>query len=192
LTWNLKGALPAEAVAMLQQERVRLQKQPCRPGETLKERKIRENKLLFATTDKYLDKPSDGPMHLRDPKCAKIVEDAILFGVGERYDLFAWCVMANHVHVLLFPRWELKAVTQGIKGFTAHEINGMQKARGRVFWQDESYDHWPRDEEEKLRIIHYIETNPVAANLCRWPEEWPWSSARFRCKWAQGTPFVIS
>ena len=44
-------------------------------------------------------------MHLKDPAAAKIVEDAILFGADERYDLFAWCVMSNHVHVLLTPRF---------------------------------------------------------------------------------------
>ncbi|OAI41588.1 hypothetical protein AYO40_02955 [Planctomycetaceae bacterium SCGC AG-212-D15] len=69
---------------------------------------------------------------------------------------------------------------QGIKGFTSHEINGLDQARGRVFWQDESYDHWVRDEEEMHRIIVYIENNPVAAGLCARPEDWPWSSARFR------------
>ena len=45
-----------------------------------------------------------GVSTLKDPGAAKIVEDAILFGAGERYDLFAWCVMSNHVHVLLTPR----------------------------------------------------------------------------------------
>src|SRR5262249_30720679 len=154
--------------------------QPTRPGETLAGRRIRENKILFALADRFLDQAVEGPMHLKDPRAAKIVEDSILFGAGERYDLFAWCVMSNHVHVLLTPRWKLGKAIQGIKGYTAHEINRLQDARGRTFWQDESYDHWSRDEAEMLRIIHYIENNPVASGLCQRPEEWPWSSARFR------------
>jgi REP element-mobilizing transposase RayT len=128
-------------------------------------------------------------LHLKDPCAAQIVEHAILFGVAKRYELYAWCVMANHVHVLLKPVWELAKVMQGIKGFTAHEINGLQEARGRVFWQDESFDHWVRDEEEMARIILYIENNPVAAGLCFRAEEWPWSSARFRPGWPVGQPF---
>jgi hypothetical protein len=84
----------------------------------------------------------------------------------------------------------LDLVTRRIKGYTAHEINGLQEARGRVFWQDESYDHWARDEAEMFRIIHYIENNPVAARLCRSPEEWPWSSARLRSDWTRGGPYV--
>jgi len=190
LTWNLKGALPQQVMEMLRLERDRLERQSHRAGETRKERKIREDKLIFAMADRYLDGTAEGPLHLKDPNAAKIVEDSILFGVAERYDLFAWCVMANHVHVLWKPHWELKEITQGIKGYTAYQINGLQKARGRVLWQDESYDHWARDEDEMLRIIQYIENNPVVAHLCKRPEDWPWSSARFRNDWPPGAAFV--
>jgi type I restriction enzyme R subunit len=65
----------------------------------------------------------------------------------------------------------------------------LQDQRGRVFWQDESYDHWARDDDEVLRIIHYIENNPVAAGLCARAQNWPWSSARFRSRWPVGQPF---
>jgi putative transposase len=190
LTWNLKGAMPRAAVEALQRERRRLEDQPPRPGETDAERRIREGKWIFVAADRFLDQAADGPMHLKDPRAAKIVEDSILFGAGERYDLFAWCVMSNHVHVLLTPRRDLSEVTQGIKGYTAHEINGIQDSRGRVFWQDESYDHWARDEEEMYRIIHYIENNPVVAGLCRRADEWRWSSARLRKDWAPGQAYL--
>ena len=189
LTWNLKGALPRGIIENLRHERERLEKQAARMGESAASRKLREDKLIFAMGDRFLDQAADGPLYLKDPRAAKIVEDSILFGVGERYDLYAWCVMANHAHVFLMPIWELKEVTQGIKGFTAHQINGIQETRGRIFWQDESYDHWARDEEEMLRIIAYIENNPVSANLCQRPEDWPWSSARFREWWPVGQAF---
>jgi REP element-mobilizing transposase RayT len=186
LTWNLKGAFPDEVVERLQRYRESLEKTPARAGETARERRIREDKLVFLMADRFLDAATEGPMYLKDPAAAKIVEDSITFGIAERYDLFAWCIMANHVHVLLTPHWKMKKVTQGIKGYTAHEINGLQGARGRVFWQDESYDHWARDEEEMLRIIWYIEQNPVAAGRCAKPEDWPWSSARLRPNWKCG------
>jgi type I restriction enzyme R subunit len=189
LTWNLKGALPLEVIDRLRRERERLQREPPRIGESDKDRKIRHAKLAFAQADRFLDGAAGGPLHLKNPGAAKIVEDSILFGVPERYELYAWCVMANHVHVLIKPHWELRKITQGIKGFTAHQINALQDERGRVFWQDESYDHWARDEEEVLRIIAYVENNPVVAGLCARPEDWPWSSARFRKGWPPGTPF---
>jgi REP element-mobilizing transposase RayT len=189
LTWNLKGALPREVIDMLRRERRRLEQEPPRTSEPRKDRQVRHDKLIFAMADRFLDRDDQGPTYLNDPVAAKIVEDSILFGVPQRYDLFAWCVMANHVHVLLTPHWVLEKITQGIKGFTAHQINAVRHQRGRVFWQDESYDHWPRDEEEMLRIIYYIENNPVAASLCARPEDWPWSSARHRATWPRGQPF---
>lgn len=190
LTWNLKGAMPEVAIEKLVELRQRLGEEPTRVGETNAERRIREDKIVFAAADRFLDQAVNGPMHLKDPRAAKIVEDAILFGAEERYDLFAWCVMANHVHVLLFPHREPRKVTQGIKGYTAHQVNALQDERGRVFWQDESYDHWARDEAEMLRIIQYIENNPVAALLCQRADEWPWSSARFRNGWPPGEVYA--
>ena len=140
-------------------------------------------------SDRFLNGATSGPLHLREPAAATIVEDSILFGTAERYELFAYVVMANHLHVLLKPKWDLEDIMQGIKGYTAHEINTLQNERGRVFWQDESYDHWPRDEDEFYRIIEYIENNPVAAGLCANPTDWLWSSARWGPHWPVGQAF---
>jgi hypothetical protein len=87
--------------------------------------------------------------------------------------------------------WDLPSVLKGIKGYTAREINKLQNARGRVFWQDESYDHWARDEAEMLRIIQYIEDNPVKAGLCPQADDWSWSSGRFRRDWRPGEAFAL-
>ena len=38
---------------------------------------------------------------LRNSGCAKIVQDTIIEGHGEKYELLAWCVMPNHVHTLI-------------------------------------------------------------------------------------------
>jgi hypothetical protein len=93
------------AILELKGKREHLERQPPRPRETSAARSIRENKVIFAAADQHLDQAVLGPTHLKDPKAAKIVEDAILFGAGERYDLFAWCVMSNHVHLLLTPKY---------------------------------------------------------------------------------------
>jgi putative transposase len=186
LTWNLKGAIPRQVAIALANERERLRRLPDREHESVSERGIRESKLLFAMADHCLDHSEDGPMLLRDDALARIVEESILHGASERYELFAWCVMSNHVHVLLTPKWELRCITQGIKGFSARQFNLLQGVVGRIVWQDESYDRWARDEEEFYRIIAYIENNPVAADLCKSPADWPRSSARFRPNWPPG------
>jgi putative DNA methylase len=79
----------------------------------------------------------------------------------------------------------------GLKSFTANKCNQLL-GRERAFWQDESYDHWVRDEDELHRIMEYIELNPVKAKLCRTPAEYPYSSAHDRALWliAPGEPLI--
>lgn len=191
LTWNLKGSLPKQAREALQSERRRLENEPSKKGEPQTARHLRHQRILFGLTDRYLDGAAEGPMHLSDGRAAKIVVDSIVFGVPRRYDLFAFVVMPNHAHVLLLPRVPLEKITQGIKGFTSRAINLLQGQGGRALWLDESFDHWVRDEEEFLRVIRYIECNPVKAGLCSAPQQWAWSSAswRLRCSWATGDAF---
>jgi REP element-mobilizing transposase RayT len=192
LTWNLKGAVTREMYDSIEWERLRLAALSVREGEAQPERKIRENKLLFAYGDRLLGQATRGPMFLGEAPIAQIVIDSIMFGALDRYQLYAFVVMANHVHVLLTPILPLAKITQGIKGFTARQINQLQNQPGRIVWQDESYDHWVRDDEELLRIIQYIEQNPVVAGLCSRPEDWHASSARMRSNWRPGQPLVVS
>jgi type I restriction enzyme R subunit len=48
------------------------------------------------------------------------------------------------------------------------------------FWQTETFDHYACDESEAIRIIHYIENNPVVAGLVEVAEDYPFSSACYR------------
>jgi len=86
--------------------------------------------------------------------------------------------MPNHVHVLLEPKVPLPAITRWLKGSTARKANQILGRTGEAFWQEESFDHWIRNDSELNRIVRYIEYNPVTAGLARAPEEWRWSSAR--------------
>jgi len=63
-----------------------------------------------------------------------------------------------------------------IKAYTAREANQILGRAGEPFW-NETYDHWVRNEDERNRIIRYIEGNPVSAGLIEAIEQWPWSSA---------------
>jgi len=132
----------------------------------------------FLILDAELDRGRRGPLWLGDSEIAGYVEDAIIRGAErEHYDLHAYVVMPNHVHVLLDPWLPLSRITGGIKGVSARDANAALGRIGKPFWQDESFDHWMRSEIEFHRIRSYIERNPVAAGLVKKPEEWPWSSA---------------
>jgi REP element-mobilizing transposase RayT len=136
----------------------------------------------FVWMDRYLDTTCQGPMDLRRPEVAALVARA--FGRGLEmglYELRAFAVMGNHVHVLFRPRQQASKVLQWLKGTTAREANQLLGRSGSPFWQRESYDHFVRDERELERIAAYIENNPVKAGLAAEASQYPWSSA-----WTEG------
>ena len=58
----------------------------------------------------------------------------------------------------------LAKIRQSLKGFTAHRCNQIP-GRSGTFWEQESYDHYIRNQEEDHRIISYVLNNPVKAGL---------------------------
>lgn len=133
----------------------------------------------FVRIDRVLDRAASGPLWLKEPRIAREVVDTMKRGDTElgHYDLLAYVVMANHVHILLQPKAPLSRITGGIKGVTAKIANQILGRTGQPFWQDESFDHWVRNDEQFLRIRRYIEANPVTAGLVARAENYPWSSA---------------
>ena len=64
-----------------------------------------------------------------------------------------------------------------IKRHTALEANRLLQRSG-AFWQDESYDHYFREEGEWARTVGYVLNNPVKAGLVKHWQDWPWSWRR--------------
>ena len=134
--------------------------------------------------DRLLDRGASGPLYLKRPELADVVVAALRDGGRrfQRYQLHAYVVMPNHVHVLVTPKVVATRRLAPLKGFTAHQANELLGRHGQAFWQDESYDHLVRSEAEFDRIQFYIEENPVKAGLVSEPERHPWSSAASRLK----------
>ena len=132
----------------------------------------------FAAMDRLLDRARSGPRYLAEVPVARMVAQAIRDGSEKlkRYDLHAFVVMPNHVHLLVTPHLANARWLGPLKGFTGASANRILHREG-PFWQDESYDHLVRSAEEFRRIAGYIEHNPVAAGLVNATEEYPWSSA---------------
>jgi type I restriction enzyme R subunit/putative DNA methylase len=117
-------------------------------------------------------------MYLRQPEIARLVVDSIHTGVDlGHYELGAYVVMANHVHLLIRPAVAPDRLLKSLKGTTARYANRLLGSTGEPFWQKESYDHWVRNQSEFEKTRAYIEANPVKAGLVRSPEDFPWSSA---------------
>jgi REP element-mobilizing transposase RayT len=128
----------------------------------------------------YLD-AGHGACHLRDPRVADLVQNALLYFDGTRYRLHAWVIMPNHVHVLFTPveGESLSAIVHSWKSYTAKEANRLLGRQGQ-FWEEDYFDRFIRNEEHFAAVAAYIESNPVKAGLCGCNEEWRYSSAGYR------------
>lgn len=115
---------------------------------------------------------------LEKPEIAQIVQDAICFKRMERHLLHAWCVIRNHVHVVLTPLspHELNEIMHSIKSFSSLKINKLLSRKGAL-WERESFDHLIRSVDQFEAICSCTVENPVKAGLCATPEEWRFSSA---------------
>jgi putative transposase len=100
------------------------------------------------------------------------VADEIHKKADQHYELYAYCIMPNHVHLLIlsliekFPPSRMKSaispvaeIMRLLKGRAARYCNLALNRQG-YFWHHESYDHYVRDEKEMERIILYILEQP--------------------------------
>ncbi|MEZ0483217.1 REP-associated tyrosine transposase [Fibrella aquatica] len=135
-------------------------------------------KRHFARYDSLLDQCRYGNTHLRQASIAQTVIDTLFYWDNKRIELIAFCVMANHVHVVLTvldgEDNTLDSLLQSMKSFSAREATKKLGLSGK-FWEEESYDRLVRDDDELIRIVRYVLQNPVKAGLCSQWRDWPWS-----------------
>jgi REP element-mobilizing transposase RayT len=130
--------------------------------------------------ESYLDR-GRGECWLRRPEIAQICQRAFRHFDGKRYELKAWCLMPNHVHVLVkLTTTPMAEFVQSWKGYTSRLCNRILKRCNVKFWADGYWDTYMRDSAQELRTIRYIEENPVKAGLVPEQKSWLWSSATFR------------
>ena len=168
VTFRLADAVPARVVQMWREE-LRLQGHE-RAGD-------QRTRVLLERIEAYAD-AGYGECALRRPGIAQLVEETLLHFHGDRYTLLAWCIMPNHVHVLvhLAPTADLGRVVRTWKVYVARRANRLLDRTGR-FWQREYFDRAVRNPAHLRAVWEYIEHNPVRAGLVARPADWPHSSA---------------
>ncbi|MFH1148616.1 MAG: transposase [Pseudomonadota bacterium] len=99
---------------------------------------------------------------------------------GNKVQVHGIIVMPDHVHMVFTPLRDSKGriyglgeIMNGIKGVSAHRINRVLNRCGSV-WQDESFDHILRSDEDIRSKVEYICQNPVRKGLVKHSEEYPW------------------
>lgn len=123
--------------------------------------------------DKWLDKGL-GCCALAKPEMAQVVWDALQHHNGDRYNLIAWSIMPNHVHVLIETAQELSKIIQTWKSYTGRwaMANNEKYCLGiepgaKSFWRTEYWDRFIRDEAHFNNVVKYILENPSKANLIK-------------------------
>ncbi|MCM2317595.1 MAG: transposase [Thermoanaerobaculia bacterium] len=173
LTFRLADSLPRHVVSALLDERLALVRSITggpRPPTLIERMEI--DRLFGVRLDLQLD-AAYGRCELRRPELANIVSSALTFFDGDRYELAAWCVMPNHVHVVMTPAdgWRLDTILQSWKSYTSKQVNKALGRQGR-FWQREYFDRVVRDRDDFVQSVGYVVNNPVKAGLGDWPFVW--------------------
>lgn len=135
----------------------------------------------FGRWDSYLDAAEQGPTWLRAPQAAQLICTYLLLYVDQRYELDVFCIMPNHVHLLIRPLPQTNAapfplipIIESLKAETAVGVNRILGRDGQL-WYPENYIHIVRDTAEAQRITNYIVENPVKAGLAATWDAWPWT-----------------
>jgi len=128
---------------------------------------------------------STNSRRLLSPKARTIVLDAFRHFHNKRYELFALCVMPDHVHFLIQPWpkendkegnaifWPLNELLHSMKSFSAHKINEVEDKSGAV-WEKERFDRYVRSDRDLKEKFHYITRNPWETSVAKQGEDYPW------------------
>jgi putative transposase len=104
-------------------------------------------------------------------------EYAVKFGV----EVAGYCLMSNHVHLILIPSTEegLQQVLKPLHMRYAQRLNRAKAQQGHV-WQGRYFSS-VLDGDYFRECLRYVERNPVRARMVRKAEKYEWSSARGHC-----------
>lgn len=94
------------------------------------------------------------------------------------YQVFAWCLMDNHVHLLLKEGAENLAVSMKRIGVSFVWFYNMKYNTSGHLFQGRFRSEAIENSGHLLSVIRYIHLNPVKAGMVKKPGEWRWSSYR--------------
>ena len=163
VTFRLADSLPRAKLESLRAQRrewLRKHPPPVSPAD------LRRFQVLFsARIEQYLA-AGYGACWLRRPEVADLLEGALRHFDSVRYQLGAYVIMPNHVHLLITPTkgHDLSDILHSWKSYSANRINRAVGRRGTL-WQEESFDHLLRSEEELEHYRRYVAENPEKAGL---------------------------
>lgn len=99
------------------------------------------------------------------------------FAAEFRCSVHAYCLMTNHVHLLLTPHEE-NACARAMKQLNQCYVQSLNRRTGRTgtLWEGRFHTSLVASEPYALACYRYIEQNPLRAGLVAHPREYAWSS----------------
>src|SRR5438874_3239070 len=153
------------------------------PGQAYYKRRLPHFERPWA---KYMVTFSTREHRQLSPAERDITLQTILHDSGKKYELYAACVMPDHVHLLLEPQIEnddakgktvfyaLSETLQTLKSVSSHRINKVAGVKGQRIWENESFDRVIRSEGDLEEKFHYICRNPWDSGVAKPDEDYQW------------------
>lgn len=143
-------------------------------------RSVRWDRCDYAgDVDVHLTLAADRDKPFADDRVAQMICQNIQFYCDRlAYRLYGYCLMPDHLHVLLSPAEsgvETAKWLDSFKSYTTHQW--MKLGHKPPLWQRSAHDHVCRDGETVEGVLRYIVENPVRAGLVQQWKDWPWTRA---------------
>ena len=121
-----------------------------------------DNKIKQYKIDQHLDNSEKGAY--LNGKVIDEIKKYFLSYDKKLFDIIAFCIMPNHIHILFKQKEELREIMRVLKGGSAHITNKTLDRKGKL-WAGKYYDTAIRDEKHFATVYEYIKNNPLKASL---------------------------
>src|SRR6266852_5029399 len=95
--------------------------------------------------------------------------------VQQSFTLRAYCLMPDHLHILLRGHAPTSDLLSFVRTFKHKTTFHFRTKTGKTLWQISFFDHVVRTAEDLSKTAEYILLNPVRAGLVRRPGDYPYS-----------------
>ncbi len=177
VTYRLNGSLPVSFILNKKaeydekEEAIRLEIQDSMQ---LDDALLKLQQSNFIEFDQFLDTNTDGVQYLVEPEIAQIIGDSLHFLAKSYFELHAFCIMPNHVHLLLTVLPDapsLAYILERHKRLTGLMCNKALLLEGN-FWTAGCFEHQITNTVSFARNVLYTLNNPVKAGLTLDWREW--------------------
>ena len=166
---HLADSVPQTQLDVWRAERERL---TVRAREDQRPLSAEESGELKAAYEKHVERylaAGYGECLLRNAEAAQALASVLDRFDGEQYVLHEWCIMPNHVHIIVGgfpPEIQMRNVLATWKRVSGHAINRMIGRSGEV-WHKDGYTRIIRDRAEYGHQMSYVWNNPELAGLAK-------------------------